>query len=133
MNHGTALMFGDNVKAAFVGARLAPDKTGDQDPFGNVRIPLLEGVDSQPTDEDSLRVLKQGNYYSSLIGLAITGLYSANTTALNIETSYMYANCSMKRQGDPGFKTAWDAKVEGYLYRWKRWRTCHGPRFRSRV
>jgi hypothetical protein len=109
-----ASLYGEYIKTIFVGALLTPFDTrdDDQDSFGNLKIPLLEAVYSGLLEEGSNGWLTpsagQGFPKSSQIGLTTSAPSIGGNTSLNIETSYMYSNCSLKRQNDLGFEPIWE-------------------------
>jgi hypothetical protein len=102
-------------------------RDGNQDSFGNLRIPLLEAINLSTNGRAYSGLLEEGSDgwitsrtgqgfpKSSQIGLSTSGPSYGGNTSLNIETSYMYSNCSLKRQNDPGFEPTWewDQESEG--------------------
>ena len=88
----------DQTNAIFTSALIstASSKAAGQDEFGNMKIPMIESLiaatsdTSNWTDPGSKDIV-----YSSLAGLPYLGAPDAGTTRFNVETSYMYANCSL--------------------------------------
>jgi hypothetical protein len=106
MFSGTVSIYEDTIKAVFISALLAPvsTKEGYRDLFGNLKVPLLEEYNAGPQFADGegwyTTETEQTPAYSSLIGLPIMGLPAEGTTALNIETSYMYSDCLLTQRDD---------------------------------
>lgn len=119
---------GEFVKKTFIGALLTPFSTTvlHQDFFGNLKVPLLEAFNLSTNERgDYNGRLEEGSDgcifsrnnegfpNSALLGLVTSELSTGITSFLNIETSYMYSNCSLKRQEDLGFEPNWDKESEG--------------------
>ncbi|KAF2856742.1 hypothetical protein T440DRAFT_7060 [Plenodomus tracheiphilus IPT5] len=85
--------------ALYTAALLAPlsTKVGPRDPWGNVKIPVLEAVNSSLADSDGWisipSTLPSPEAYSSLVGLPIVGLPSNDTTDLSLEYTYLSVDC----------------------------------------
>ena len=112
----------------FFAALLSPPLTneGRQDIFGNLNVPLVE-QSSVPLrgltpDEDNWYFIGSGPSddretitYSSLIGLYVStkGSRGGVDHFFNIETSYLYSDCSLKKSDDPVSKLIWEKESEG--------------------
>jgi len=123
----------DTTKTLFVRAVLSPgyvpgSKSQWQDSFDNLFVPQLEamaaiqdhhpgliGFDLQESS-DGWYGFGKGAWplqKSSLIGLPTTGAILKGKSFLNIETSYVYSNCSLKRRGGHDFEPTWEERSEG--------------------
>lgn len=86
--------------ALYTAALLAPQSTklGPRDPWGYVKIPILEAMNSSFADSDGWLMmpstLQLPEAYSSLVGLPIVGIPSDNSTELSLEYTYLSVECS---------------------------------------
>jgi len=109
----TSLNYGRRTDQAFLAALLAPRsiKTNYQDLFGNSKIPLLEDFATPARDgsDDGWYSLEpeKTSEYSSLIGLSMAGIPPGNRIFVNIETSYLYSDCSLTRQYNLSARFPW--------------------------
>ncbi|RAR00722.1 hypothetical protein DDE82_007094 [Stemphylium lycopersici] len=102
--------------ALYTAALLAPlaTKLGPQDPWGNVKIPTLEGLNTSIPDSDGWFAVSSESSapetYSSLVGLPIVGLPSHDRSKFNLEYTYLSVNCQPFTQAPwPGLNgsTGW--------------------------
>jgi hypothetical protein len=84
--------------ALYTAALMAPlaTKLGPRDPWGNVKIPNLEALNSQPDTNGWLTVstnLSTPEAYSSLVGLPVVGLSSAVKSNFSLQYTYLSVDC----------------------------------------
>jgi hypothetical protein len=85
--------------ALYTAALMAPlaNKVGSQDPWGNVKIPNLEALNSS-TDADGWVVvspnLSSPEAYSSLVGLPIVGLPQTGGSNFSLQYTYLSVDCT---------------------------------------
>jgi hypothetical protein len=88
-------------------------KFSTYDTWGNVKIPMLESINSSrfPSDRDGWtslgRLTSQDLECSSLIGIPIAGLPASGASAkFSIETSYWFVGCPVLQAGRQNFELA---------------------------
>jgi hypothetical protein len=104
------------INAIFMGVLIAPKdvKAASQDAYGNIKIPLLEDLQthSDQADADGWYSTKTDTplVYSSLIGIPTMGIAEVGTTFLAIESSYLYPRCtlSLTYHHDSDSSRAWN-------------------------
>ncbi|KAF1842363.1 uncharacterized protein K460DRAFT_292905 [Cucurbitaria berberidis CBS 394.84] len=84
--------------ALYTAALLAPveTKVGPRDPWGNVKIPNLEYLNSTKPDAGGWVVVPQigePELYSSLVGLPLVGLPSNDKSNFTMESTYLTVEC----------------------------------------
>jgi hypothetical protein len=85
--------------ALYTAALLAPlsTKLGSHDPWGNVKIPTLEGVNSSLADSEGWvpipSEISAPEAYSSLVGLPVVGLPSQDKSNFSLEYTYLSVDC----------------------------------------
>jgi hypothetical protein len=92
------------ANALFVASLLSDGKNSSSDSWGNVKIPMIEALQSS-SDADGWHTIEdnQATIYSSLIGVPIAGgPTNGNVTSL-IETSYWTFDCPLINQTNNGF------------------------------
>jgi hypothetical protein len=108
--------YGPTVNAIFIGALIAPkdSKAASQDMYGNLKIPLLEDLQthSDQTGDDGWYSTKTNpsRIYSSMIGLPARGVPEVGRMDLAIESSYLYPKCTLsdKNMIKTSGQAAWD-------------------------
>jgi hypothetical protein len=97
--------------SALIGSREV--KYSAYDTWGNVKIPMLESINSTqfPKDKEGWTPLEHLTSHdlecSSLIGVPISGLPNADASAkFKIETSYWFVDCPVLREGRKDFELA---------------------------
>lgn len=101
---GLSTTYIDNGKfadagALYTAALLAPlsTKLGTQDPWGNVKIPSLQSVNSSSPDSNGWYTVPKDasspEDYSSLVGLPIVGLPSRDSSSFNLQYTYLALDC----------------------------------------
>ncbi|RYN31276.1 hypothetical protein AA0112_g6602 [Alternaria arborescens] len=94
--------------ALYTAALLAPldTKTGPRDPWGNVKIPNLEYLNSTATDAEgwiTVPDIKEPEMYSALVGLPVVGLPRTGKSNFTIESTYLTVKCgNFKQSPYPG-------------------------------
>ncbi|KAK4904376.1 hypothetical protein LTR49_026162 [Elasticomyces elasticus] len=91
---------GPAVRGVFISALISSEssKEAPEDAFSNIKIPMLEvfagqGAILDDTWYDSSKPM--GNSFSSILGLPLLGAASEGSSYFDLETSYMYADCSV--------------------------------------
>ncbi|KAJ4374058.1 hypothetical protein N0V83_002797 [Neocucurbitaria cava] len=84
--------------ALYTAALLAPveTKTGPRDPWGNVKIPNLEYLNSSTSDAEGWVAVPQileAELYSSLVGLPVVGLPPTERSNFTVESTYLTVEC----------------------------------------
>jgi hypothetical protein len=94
--------YGSTINAIFVGALITPNnsKAAPQDMYGNLKIPLLEDIQthSYQPDADGWYSTKTNAplIYSSLIGIPTIGVAETGKTFFAVESSYLYPKCTLR-------------------------------------
>lgn len=92
------------ITAAFSSALMSRSLTASsgQDSFGNIKIPLLESLPDVSKDNTTWIDLAHGQAfeYSSLAGLRTIDVGRPGVSRFNMETSYVYTNCSVQPQSN---------------------------------
>jgi hypothetical protein len=100
-------MYSSTINAIFIGALIAPknSKAASQDLYGNLKIPLLEDLQTHKyqagADGWYSTKNKPSRIYSSIIGLPATGIPEVGSTFLAIESSYLYPRCTLSEMNTP--------------------------------
>jgi hypothetical protein len=81
-------------------------KNSSMDLWGNVKIPILSQLRTNPNQTGWQDVPEQGVAYSSLAGIPIIGLPNPANTTLTLETSYMDLDCYNISIGNPNSNTS---------------------------
>ncbi|KAF2032300.1 hypothetical protein EK21DRAFT_61301 [Setomelanomma holmii] len=107
--------------ALYNAALLAPQsvKTGQQDSWGNVKIPRFESLNMSSHDADGWLAVPSSmpvpELYSSLVGLPIAGLPDVKSSNFTVEYTYLYVNCSaFEQQPYPGLHGTGDPTATNY-------------------
>ncbi|KAH7402532.1 hypothetical protein BKA66DRAFT_564447 [Pyrenochaeta sp. MPI-SDFR-AT-0127] len=84
--------------ALYTAALLAPveTKNGPRDPWGNVKIPNLDYLNSTTADAEGWVVvpsIHEPELYSSLVGLPIVGLPTSDKSNFTVESTYLTVQC----------------------------------------
>ena len=84
--------------ALYTAALLSPlsTKIGPRDPWGNVKIPSLEALNTTNIDGDgwiTVSGISQPETYSSLVGLPTVGLPMNGTSNFTLESTYLSVEC----------------------------------------
>jgi hypothetical protein len=84
--------------ALYTAALLSPlsIKTGPRDPWGNVKIPSLEALNTTTIDGDgwiTVTGISQPETYSSLVGLPMVGLPKDAKSNFTLESTYLSVDC----------------------------------------
>jgi hypothetical protein len=107
--------------ALYTAALLAPlsTKLGTQDPWGNVKIPTLEAIESSPPNSDGWyavpAVASSPEDYSSLVGLPIVGLPSRDSSNFSLQYTYLSLDCQPFTQAPyPGVNGSTDYRSTNF-------------------
>ncbi|KAK3614516.1 hypothetical protein LTR56_027204 [Elasticomyces elasticus] len=90
---------GPAVRGVFSSALISSESSKEnEDAFSNIKIPMLEVFASQGailgnTWYDTSKPM--GNSFSSILGLPLFGAASEGSSYFDLETSYIYADCSV--------------------------------------
>lgn len=101
--------------ALYTAALLAPlsTKLGPHDPWNNVKIPTLEGLNSSLADADGWVAvptdISTPEAYSSLVGLPVVGLPSNEKSNFSLEYTYLSVDCQpFTQESFPGMNGSSD-------------------------
>ncbi|KAK5712126.1 hypothetical protein LTR15_012195 [Elasticomyces elasticus] len=105
---------GPAVRGVFSSALISSEssKEAPEDGFSNIKIPMLEIFAGQGATLDNIwynTSEPKGNSFSSILGLPLLGAALEGSSYFELETSYMYADCSVTMESSkqwtvqPGF------------------------------
>jgi hypothetical protein len=103
------------LNTIYSAALIAPTETQDSpmDNWGNVKIPMLESLDSNTADASGWIPVPTGNVtYSSLVGSPVAGIPPTGLITLEIISSYFHLNCQNLRLLPPSDEYFWTTADE---------------------
>ncbi|KAH7079157.1 hypothetical protein BKA63DRAFT_259660 [Paraphoma chrysanthemicola] len=107
--------------AMYNAALLAPQsvKIGQQDSWGNVKIPRFESLNTTSQDPEGWNAVPSAmsspELYASLVGLPIAGLQGDRAANFTVEYTYLYVNCSsFEQQPYPGLHGTGEPTATNY-------------------
>lgn len=99
-----------DVPSIFTSAIIAPleIQQSSMDQFGNVKIPMIEGLDATTADKDGWIPVPANNVvYSSLMGNPVAGLPTLGQSRFRHISSYFHLNCTEPVLLDPSAEVFW--------------------------
>src|SRR5205823_13297188 len=108
-NDALNLQFSD-VREIYASAVLSPSyiQQSSMDQFGNIRIPMIESLDSSSADKDGWVPVPADNVvYSSLIGSPVRGIQATGRSQFRHISSYFHLNCTEPILLNPSVEILW--------------------------
>jgi hypothetical protein len=96
-NNAALLMQFTDVRSIYGSAVISPSyiQESSMDQFGNVKIPMIESLDSSSADKDGWIPVPTDNVvYSSLIGSPLRGIQASGRSQFRHISSYFHLNCT---------------------------------------
>jgi hypothetical protein len=84
-------------------------KNGSQDMYGNIHIPMLESIISEPITDAWFDLRDQNTpVHTALLGMPFSGVSNAANSSFTVHTSYVFCSCTLNVQLVVGDGYVWN-------------------------